>query len=110
MPGLKYMRSKSLFGLSYINTQFEYGVDYLAARQEVINRLQIADLPHGVTPQISPRSPIGEILRYAVTGPKDAHGNSIYSLNDLRSLQTGRWNASSAAFPASPTWSASAAR
>ena len=88
MPGLKYIRSKSLFGLSYINTQFEYGFDYKAARQEVINRMQIADLPAEVTPQISPRSPIGEILRYAVVGPKDAHGNSIYSLSDLRSLQS----------------------
>ncbi|HVU87078.1 MAG TPA: efflux RND transporter permease subunit [Pirellulales bacterium] len=88
MPGLKYIRSKSLFGLSYINTQFEYGFDYKAARQEVINRMQIADLPAEVTPQISPRSPIGEILRYAVVGPKDSHGNSVYSLSDLRSLQS----------------------
>ncbi len=87
MPGLKYIRSKSLFGLSYINTQFEYGFDYKAARQEVINRMQIAELPPEVTPQISPRSPIGEILRYAVVGPKDAHGNSVYSLSDLRSLE-----------------------
>ena len=88
MPGLKYTRSKSLFGLTYINNQFEYGVDYLAARQEVINRLTIAELPPDITPQISPRSPIGEILRYAVTCPKDAFGTNIYSLNDLRSLQT----------------------
>ncbi|MES1213007.1 MAG: efflux RND transporter permease subunit, partial [Singulisphaera sp.] len=88
MPGLKYIRSKSLFGLSYINTQFEYGFDYKVARQEVINRMQIADLPPEVTPQISPRSPIGEILRYAVVGPKDEHGNSIYSLSDLRALQS----------------------
>src|SRR6266852_1768551 len=29
MPGLKYTRTKSLFGLTYINNQFEYGVDYL---------------------------------------------------------------------------------
>lgn len=88
MPGLKYTRSKSLFGLSYLNNQFEYGVDYTAARQEVINRLSMADLPPDVQPTISPRSPIGEILRYAVTGPKDAFGKSIYSLNTLRSLQT----------------------
>jgi heavy metal efflux system protein len=88
MPGLKYIRSKSLFGLSYVNTQFEYGIDYKSARQEVINRMQIADLPPDVSPQISPRSPIGEILRYAVVGPRDSHGNSIYSLNDLRSLQS----------------------
>src|SRR5437870_8346976 len=40
MPGLKYTRSKSLFGLSHLRNQFEYGSDYYAARQEVINRLQ----------------------------------------------------------------------
>jgi heavy metal efflux system protein len=87
MPGLKYMRSKSLFGLSYVNMQFEYGFSYVAARQEVINRMSIAELPQGVTPQISPRSPIGEILRYAVVGPKDADGHSLYSLNDLRAVE-----------------------
>jgi cobalt-zinc-cadmium resistance protein CzcA len=87
MPGLQYTRTKSLFGLTHINNQFEYGYDYLKARQEVINRLAIAELPDGVTPQISPRSPIGEILRYIVTSPKDVFGKDIYSLNDLRSLQ-----------------------
>ena len=45
MPGLKSMRTKSLFGLSYVNTQFEYGFPYLSARQEVINRLATADIP-----------------------------------------------------------------
>jgi cobalt-zinc-cadmium resistance protein CzcA len=87
MPGLKYTRTKSLFGLTYINNQFDYGVDYLKARQETINRMQMADLPEGVSPQISPRSPIGEILRYAVTSPRDAFGKSLYSLTDLRALQ-----------------------
>src|SRR5581483_305625 len=88
MPGVKFTRSKSLFGLAYLNNQFEYGVDYLQARQEVINRMQMAELPPDVEPQISPRSPIGEILRYAVVGPKDAFGRDIYSLNDLRSLES----------------------
>ena len=88
MPGLKYVRSKSLFGLSFISTQFEYGVSYLGARQEVINRIQSTNLPSNVSPQISPRSPIGEILRYVVTGPKDDHGNNIYSLNDLRTVES----------------------
>jgi cobalt-zinc-cadmium resistance protein CzcA len=88
MPGLKYTRSKSLFGLSYLNNQFEYGLDYLQARQEVINRLSMADLPPDVQPQISPRSPIGEILRYVVTCPKDVFGKHIYSLNAIRSLQS----------------------
>ena len=69
MPGLKSLRTKSLFGLTYVNTQFEYGFPYLSARQEVINRISIADLPPDVSPQISPRSPIGEILRYSLTCP-----------------------------------------
>ena len=28
MPGLKVIRSKSLFGLSHLDNQFDYGVDY----------------------------------------------------------------------------------
>src|SRR2546422_6737594 len=47
MPGLKSTRSKSLFGLSYLNNQFEYGFEYQNARQEVINRLGQAQLPSG---------------------------------------------------------------
>src|SRR2546421_224304 len=39
MPGLTYTRSKSLAGLSHLRNQFDYGVDYYVARQEVINRL-----------------------------------------------------------------------
>src|ERR1700722_13002659 len=42
MPGLKYLRSKSLFGLSHLRCQFEYGLPFERARQEVINRLQFA--------------------------------------------------------------------
>src|SRR4051795_4355878 len=82
MPGLKYTRSRSLFGLSYLATQFEYGVDYLKARQEVINRLGQVTLPWDIMPQISPRTPTGEIYRYVLTTPRDASGEPIYSLND----------------------------
>src|SRR5437764_7355739 len=85
-PGLQSTRSKSLFGLSYVSNQFEYGVDYNKARQEVILRLQQADLPPGVTPQISPASPIAEIVEYTVVGPKDVHGRDVYSLNDLKAI------------------------
>src|SRR5579872_3471561 len=49
MPGLTYTRSKSLAGLAHLRNQFEYGVDYYAARQEVINRLQfVQNLPSTV--------------------------------------------------------------
>src|SRR4029077_6573506 len=59
MRGLKYTRTKSMFGLSHLRNQFEYGVDHVAARQEVLNRLAMAELPKGVKPRISPASPIG---------------------------------------------------
>jgi cobalt-zinc-cadmium resistance protein CzcA len=88
MPGLKYTRSKSLFGLSHLRNQFEYGIDYYAARQEVINRLAFAQgLPAGVTPQISPFTPTGELVRYTLKSPKDALGRDLYSLRDLKALQ-----------------------
>src|SRR5215813_5647494 len=88
MPGLKYTRSKSLFGLAHLRNQFEYGVDYQKARQEVINRLQfVDDLPPNVDPQISPTSPTGEILRYTLSGPKNEAGEDIYNLNDLKTVQ-----------------------
>src|SRR5436305_1257752 len=87
MPGLEMTRSKSLFGLSHLRNQFSYGTSYKDARIEVLNRLALADLPTGVHPTISPTSPIGEIYRYVVRSPKDAAGNDVYSLNDLKALQ-----------------------
>ena len=87
MPGLKYTRTQSLFELCHIRNQFEYGVDSSQARQEVLNRLRLAELPTGVTPDISPQSPTGEIFRYVLTNPKDSAGRGIYDLNDLKSLQ-----------------------
>src|SRR6266436_8882331 len=86
MPGLKYTRSKSLFGLSYLNNQFEYGIDFEKAKQDVINRLPQAQLPSGVTPQLSPRSPLGEFFRYTLSSPKEG-GQDVYTLNDLKALQ-----------------------
>ena len=88
MPGLKYTRTKSLFGLSHMRNQFDYGIDYYKARQEVINRLQFVDgLPDVVKPTISPQSPTGEIMRYTLANPKDAMGRDIYTLNDLKAVQ-----------------------
>src|SRR5438094_4108435 len=63
MPGLKSIRSQSLFGLSDLKMSWHYGSPYETARQEVINRLATISqpLPSGVTPGISPWSPTGEI-------------------------------------------------
>jgi Cu/Ag efflux pump CusA len=88
MPGLTHVRTKSMFGLCHMRNQFEYGTDFLAARQEIINRLQfVTGLPPGVSPQISPFSPTGELMRYTIYNPVDADGNGIYTSQDLKAFQ-----------------------
>src|SRR5260221_633413 len=46
-PGLKYIRSNTVYGLGFIRLQFEYGRDYYFVRQQTINRLGDATLPAG---------------------------------------------------------------
>jgi cobalt-zinc-cadmium resistance protein CzcA len=68
MAKLQTIRSISLFGLSNVKCYFTWETDYWAARQEVLNRLQSANLPAGVQPQLSPWSALGEIYRYQLVG------------------------------------------
>ena len=82
LPNVSTVRTISLFGLSDVKVQFTYDVTYEQAEQRVINRLaQLAPLPNGAQPQLSPTSPIGEIYRYRVKGPPG------YSVTDLKTLQ-----------------------
>src|SRR5262245_45020425 len=76
MPGLDHIRSISLFALTDIKCYFKYDTDYNFDRQEVLNRLQMAELPAGVQPQLSPTSAVGEIYRYRLTG----EGHSLMDL------------------------------
>src|SRR6201987_2005797 len=39
-PGLKYLRSNTVFALGFLRLQFEYGRDYNFVRQQTINRLK----------------------------------------------------------------------
>ncbi|WP_246523731.1 efflux RND transporter permease subunit [Gemmata palustris] len=87
MPGLETTRSKSLFGLAHVRNQFDYSRDYDQAKQDVLNRLASVNLPPGVTPQISPASPVGEILRFTIYNPKDAAGRPLYALSDLKAIE-----------------------
>ena len=69
MPNLTSVRSTSLFGLSDVLVQFNFNFTYEQALQQVLNRLaQMAPLPNGALPQISPLSPIGEICGCAPFG------------------------------------------
>ena len=80
IAGLDHIRSQSLFGLSDVKCYFQWGTDYKDARQEVINRLQFAQLPNGWQPQLSPWNAIGEIFRYRVVGNR-------YSLQQLKAAE-----------------------
>src|SRR6187399_1657723 len=80
-PGLKYLRSNTVYALGFIRLQFEYGRDYHFVRQQTLNRLKDAVLPAGVTPVISPAGGIGEIMRYQLKGPP------TMSLTELKTLQ-----------------------
>ncbi len=69
-PHLDQVRSISIFGLSDVKLYFNFDSDYFRDKQEVLNRLQTLTLPNGLQPQLSPWSPIGEIYRYHLTGPR----------------------------------------
>jgi len=69
MRNLEGLRSISLFGLSDIKCYFSWESDYYADRTEAVQRLGFVELPAGITPGISPDSPVGQIYRYTVESP-----------------------------------------
>jgi heavy metal efflux system protein len=79
-PYLDAIRSISIFGLSDVKLYFDFDSDYFRDRQEALNRLQSLTLPQNLQPQLSPWSPIGEIYRYRLQGPR-------YELNDVKAAQ-----------------------
>ena len=81
-PGLKYIRSNTVYALGFIRLQFEYGRDYYFVRQQVINRLKDATLPSVVQPVISPAGGISEIFRYQLKGPPDMDLIQLKTLQD----------------------------
>jgi len=90
LPGLDYTRSISRYGLSQVTVVFKDGVDIYFARQLVNERLQTAQLPEDVRPELGPiTTGLGEIFLYTVDakpGARKADG-SAYTPEDLRTLQ-----------------------
>ena len=92
LPGLKYTRSISRYGLSQVTVVFEDGTSIYFARQLINERLQSAreQLPPGVAPEMGPiATGLGEIFMYtleAEPGAKKPDG-SAYTPEDLRTLQ-----------------------
>src|SRR5574341_2127093 len=80
MPGLRDIRSLSIFGLSDIKFYFDFSTDYFTDRQEVLNRIAMLTLPANVQPALSPWWAIAEIFRYELVGDG-------VSLTELKTLQ-----------------------
>ena len=81
MPGLRFTRSISLYGLSDAKFQFSYDSDYYFSLQQALNRVNQLTLPNNIQPVVSPTSPTGEIYRYEIVGPPQ------FNLLDRKTLQ-----------------------
>ena len=65
LPHSVRLFSHTQFGLSFLYITFDDAVNDYFARQQVLERLQNADLPDGVKPELGAlSSPIGEIYRF----------------------------------------------
>ncbi len=79
---MTHLRSTSLAGLSVITIIYDDQTTTFNARQEVLDRLQLATLPTGVNPGLGPDySPTGQIMFYTLqsTNPK-------YDVMELKTL------------------------
>lgn len=80
-PRLTAVRSTSIFGLSVVRAIFQDGTDDYFARQQVLERVHVVQLPPGVDADLGPLSgSIGEILRYTLT-------SDTLNLVELKALQ-----------------------
>ena len=83
IPGVKSIRSYSMFGFSSIYIIFEEWVEFYWARSRVLERLAVAqkDLPEGVTPVLGPdATALGQVFWYTLEGKG-------FSLHELRTIQ-----------------------
>lgn len=70
IPKLETLRSISLYGLSSVQMNFEYGADSYFVREQAFERIADAQVPQGITPAIEPMfSPSGLIYRYVLQSP-----------------------------------------
>ena len=89
IPGLKEIRSFSRFGLSLITIVFDDDIDVYWARQQVTERLKLAQeqIPKGLgSPELAPvTTGLGEIYQYVI---RAKHGyETKYDATELRTIQ-----------------------
>ena len=92
LPGVKSIRSTSMFGVSVIYVIFEDDVDFYWSRSRVLEKLNALPkglLPEEVQPTLGPDATgLGQVFWYTLEG-RDANGNPVggWDLHELRSIQ-----------------------
>ena len=92
IPGVKTIRSSSMFGFSSIYIIFEEDIEFYWSRSRIIEKLNSLPsglLPEGVNPALGPDATgLGQIFWYTLEG-RDENGNVTggWDLQELRSIQ-----------------------
>lgn len=92
IPGVKTIRSSSMFGFSNIYIIFEEDVEFYWSRSRILEKLNSLPsnlLPEGVRPSLGPDATgLGQIFWYTLEG-RDENGNVTggWDLQELRSIQ-----------------------
>lgn len=92
IPGVKTIRSSSMFGFSSIYIIFEEDIEFYWSRSRILEKLNSLPnglLPNGVNPALGPDATgLGQIFWYTLEG-RDKKGNvtSGWNLQELRSIQ-----------------------
>ncbi|MDX1762400.1 MAG: efflux RND transporter permease subunit, partial [Christiangramia sp.] len=92
VPGVKTIRSSSMFGFSSIYVIFEEDVEFYWSRSRILeklNSLPAGLLPEGVNPSLGPDATgLGQIFWYTLEGrDKDGNVTGGWDLQELRSIQ-----------------------
>jgi copper/silver efflux system protein len=92
LPGVKAVRSTSMFGLSFIAIIFDEDVEYYWSRTRVLEKLNSLStdiLPEGVSPTLGPdATALGQVYWYTLEG-RDPAGNPAggWDPHELRTIQ-----------------------
>ncbi len=92
IPGVKTIRSSSMFGFSSIYIIFEEDIEFYWSRSRILEKLNSLPsglLPEGVNPALGPDATgLGQIFWYTLEG-RDEKGNVTggWDLHELRSIQ-----------------------
>ena len=93
LPGVKTVRSSSMFGFSSIYVIFEDGVEFYWSRSRILEKLSALPqglLPQGATPVLGPdATALGQVYWYTLEGRDPRTGEPVggWDLHELRTLQ-----------------------